>query len=325
MNEPDFGGHDLREVIAPEPDAHLAPNANPSTPRHWWYRRPYLSALIGAGILIGIGGLIVFARSPASLSGSNGVWSGASANILNPSDTGNHAAQDVPQYVPKQTVSYGYVPISRGTTPEEDTSTNGSFDFNAFMAELTQENTPPNTPGQSGADSSPAETYSFIPKGFVAVGTPTSTRNAVQQALFNYGNEAGSLVESFETAHRDQAQVLKNWLEDRSDTTKAAAVVQLGRALWETGKAMLSLDTPETAAAANKALADSYMEIGANLALVPKTERDTDLLKAIETYNASADTFTKNYIALVNIFGAYDVQFSASDPGSAFTFKPVSL
>ncbi len=325
MHESDFGSHDLRNVISSEP--RVTPASMAGLPSHvsWWRHHPYLGALAGAGALLIIGTLVVIARSPATLSGTSGAWGDGSVTILNPSGTGGPSVQQETQYVPQQTVSYGYIPISSGAAQDADAPTRESFDFSAFMAELTRDDTAPSATRQGDTSLSTIETYSFIPKGFVAVGAPTGKRSATQQALFDYGNEAGSLVESFETAHRDQTQVLKNWIEDRHDAGKAAAVVQLGRALWETGRAMAALEAPAAAAAGGKALAESYMEIGANLALVPKAERDTDLLQAIETYNASADVFARHYIALVNLFGAHGVQFSASDPGSAFTFKPISL
>ncbi len=111
-------------------------------------------------------------------------------------------------------------------------------------------------------------------------------------------------------------------MEDRTNPEKAAAVVAIGHGLEEMGNSVAAMETvPSAVASAHEALAKSYIEIGKNLALIPRAERDSDFIKAIQTYNASADTFTKNYIQLVSLFGAHGVTFTSSDAGRVFMFN----
>ena len=69
----------------------------------------------------------------------------------------------------------------------------------------------------------------------------------------------------------------------------------------------------------------SYQEIGGKLLLVPKAHSDTDRVQAILSYNASADVFVKNYVAMANVFSTAGVKFTPSDPGSVFAFTDTSL
>ena len=166
--------------------------------------------------------------------------------------------------------------------------------------------------------------YTFIPSGIVSTTTSTSERTDLQQELYNYGNDIGSSIESFEQQHSNMVQILKNQAEDRSDTEKAEAVVRLANAFRDLGNTLSGIENvPSQMAGIHTSLAESYVAIGKNLALVPKAQRDSDFIRAIETYNASADTFTKNYIALASLFGAYGVAFSSSDAGRVFTFTPM--
>lgn len=323
MDQFRISGHDFNE-IAPAPEQTPSSSAPPPHTKIDWLRtHPYASAFAVACSIMLIGALVVSTRSAVDPSGGGGAWGGANVNLLNPAYSGGSGMQDPGMTVPMQpSVPYTYIPPATIVAAAPD-STGEVLDFNAFLAELS--GTSSRAP-ETDAETSVEAAFSFIPSGFISTTTPVKKRSKAQQELYEYGNEAGSYIQSFEDSHRDQSQVLKHWLEDRHDETKRAAVVQLSRALWETGRSLLLLQpVPETASALNKALAESYMEIGANLALVPKAESDTDFLAAINVYNASADTFGKQYVALVNLFGAYGVSFTADDPGSAFTFKPISL
>lgn len=329
-----ISGHDISEVV---PQAEMAPVSAPKISRgtfDWPRLHPYMSALIGAGILL-VGGIVIVSwRSAVGPSGSaGGAWGGANINLLNPAYNASqkNTAQQNQSGTLRQTqggAPYSYIPpISGGAAFYAPSGDATSFDFDSFIKLLSQGSAAQTSLGtSSGSDADLLSAYAFIPTGLVSTATPVKKRTVQQQQLYDYGNEAGSYIQSFEEAHRDQAQVLKNWLEDRKDAAKAAAVVQLGRALWEIGRSLSGMESvPSSAKAAHGRLAKSYLDIGANLALVPKVETDADLLKAIGAYNASADVYATNYVALVNIFGAYGVGFSADDPGSVFTFTNSSL
>lgn len=321
------GDHQLPDTPVSTPTVQTSPGKS-----GWMHTHPYASALITAVLFVIVGIFVISQRAAVAPGGGVTAWGGANINLLNPAyntpqNTTGQGQTEILRQV-QTSASYSYIPpVPGGATLYTSTTNSSSFDFNSFIKLLSEGSaaqTSPSTP--AGNDASLEIAYSFIPKGLISTTTQVKKRTKEEQQLYNYGNEAGSYVESFEEAHGDQAQVLKNWLEDRRDSVKAAAVVQLGRALWETGKGLLSMGSvPTGTKAVHEKLAKSYMDIGANLALVAKTEGDVDLLKAIEVYNASADTYAKNYVALVNIFGAYGVGFSADDPGHVFTFTPVSL
>lgn len=318
-------GHDLSEVMPQEKIVETS--QAPLEIKHTHFEKlrlhPYVSALLATAALIVVGILIVSTRSAVSSGGGVHAWGGANINFLNPANGAPQKTTQTDQNTISQqggySAPYSYIPPApRGSDAEAD-----SFDFSAFLSTLSQ-GSAASSSAQGSADVQFA--YSFIPQGLISTSSPTKKRTKDQQQLYDYGNEAGSYIQSLEEAHRDQGQVLKNWLEDRSDSAKAAAVVQLARALWETGQSLSRMESiPTSVQATHTALAKGYMDIGANLGLVAKTQNDEDLLKSIGVYNASADTFTTTYVALATLFTAHAVTFSADDPGTVFTFTPVSL
>lgn len=293
----------------------------------WLRAHPY-QAVLGVVALIIVGALIVNMRAPAAVPGQTIAWSGSGA-ILNPSPQGGGTVAQTPTPNLMQQVEgsapYTYIAPAQQTSgvASNDTS-GGSFDFNAFVAMLSQENAPKG--GSSAGGGSASSAYSFLPGGLISTSTPAKSRTTLQQALYEYGNTAGSYIQSFETEHSNESQVVVDQAQDRTDSTKAAAVEALGAALTGLGQSLSQIDTiPDQATKANQALAASYEDIGAKLALVPQAQSDSGFISAVQTYDAAANTFITNYVALANLFGAYGVTFAPDDPGSVFTFSPTGL
>ena len=215
---------------------------------------------------------------------------------------------------------YTYIPPAIVGNPDEAAQTD-SFDLNSFIAMLGHGSTSKTTTQDTAAP----DAYSVIPTGLMST-TTQGSRSATQQSLYDFGNEIGSFIQAFEDEHPTMSFILKNHAEDRSDPQKAAAVERLAQSLKEVGQNLMSIETvPSGMTSTHTALAKSYIAVGTNLALVAKAKDDAEFLHAIETYNASADIFVKNYIATASLFGAYGVTFSPTDAGSVFTFTPTAL
>ena len=298
---------------------------------NWPRSHPYASALCVAGALVVAGAFIVVRRTAAP-EASTIAWGGSNAQFLNP--TSYTPAQTAPPNqagVAEQAgtgqPSTGPLAPAPNTDPKKTPAYTGdSFNFEAFVASLSSAQSRADVGGQADTGGSGVSPYTFIPSGLMATTAPPKSRSTAQQELYDYGNDIGSYIQSFEEQHTGAVQILKNQAEDRSNPAKAAAVGVLARALEDTGKSISNMDTvPGQAASLHTALAKSYTDIGANLALIPKAERDADFIRAVETYNASADVFTRNYIALAQLFGAFGVVFSPSDAGSVFTFTPTGF
>lgn len=298
------------------------------------FLHPYLSALAGIGAILIVGVLFVNMRSGVGVGGSDSAaWGDANVPLLNPSSYAPQAAAPAaPDNIQRQiqnTSSYTYVPTpSASAIPDETETAGDGFDFDAFVSALSESGGGANAQGGAGAnsDDSIRSAYAFLPQGIVAATAPQENRTETQQEIYEYGNETGSFIQSFESSHPAMAQVLKNQIEDRTDSSKNAAVVALGESLSRLGQNLTDMEViPDEVIASHLALAKSYREIGKNLALVPAAADDADLLKKIEAYNASADSFTRNYVALADLIAAYGVKFSPEDPGSVFTFTPVGF
>lgn len=291
----------------------------------WFRSHPYTSAICAAVFLVFIGAYVVISRASQPAGTSPTSWGGEAIPLLDPT---SHTPAAVPAKrdgdIMQQVQSgppYTYIaPNFTNIVPSAEENT-GSYDFEAFIAELTRQSALKASPGTGDAGSSNA--YAYVPRGLISTTTPRSTRSAIQTELYDYGNDIGSTIESFEQQHTNTVQILKVQVEDRANSEKAAAVVRVGHDFEELGKLLLKMDpVPSVVATTHEALAQSYIELGKKLALVPGAERDADYVKAIEAYNASADAFVQSYIRLVSLFGAYGVIFTSIDGGKVFTFNP---
>jgi hypothetical protein len=273
-------------------------------------------------MLLVVGAFIVRERSLASPSDSATAWSGSAISYLDPSSYGSsnvtprRRQSNIEQGV---SVPFVYVPPAAIGTVAETARTS---DLAAIVAELLHPSPTP-APNTDTTDTGNINAYDLIPSSLISTST-TRARTATQQALYDYGNEVGSLVQTYENNHSNQVQTLKDQVADRTDPAKNAAVAAVGNDLAALGRSIAGIDSvPPAAQATNSALAKSYEAMGANLARVPLAQTDSGFVAAINAYNASADTFTRHYVALAELFGAYGVTFEQGDPGSAFTFSYV--
>ncbi len=174
----------------------------------------------------------------------------------------------------------------------------------------------------SSSDKLLQEVYSLIPSGTYFTPIVSHPQTPVQQALHTYGNEAGLAILTFENGHADMAYALKTWLDNKSDASATASVQLIAIDLAAVGQELEAIpDVPDAAKAANAALAVSCTNAAAKLQTVfMAAGSDSTLLAAIKTYDASADSFTSAYVALVNLFALNNITFNASEPGSAFQF-----
>ncbi len=209
-------------------------------------------------------------------------------------------------------------PTSDTNSEEKDT-----FDVNAFLAYLKGETTPVS---ESADDETPLSffenPYSFITNGaYFSVSPSTKERTPVQQALYEYGNNAGKIVQGFEDANQNMADVVQAQVEYPEDPLKVAALKELAGELTGVGLSLEELTSvPPEAVSQNAALAASYKEMGAKLALVPNAKTEESRVETMLAYNASAETFVTNYVALVTLFSIMEVTFAPDEAGSVFTF-----
>jgi hypothetical protein len=294
----------------------------PPPPSNWLVAHPYTASTMGAVFLFLVGSYIVFSKSlssppPPSVS----AWGGTLGSVLNQNQyeqESTRSPEDILQKV-QDSPPYNYKipplnpdPAVPGQTPQDN-----GLDLEAFITALSD--------SQSQVGAPPPKwdnvLYEFPPSNIFSATEAPAARTELQQKLYNYGNEVGSYILSYEQQNRNQTTVLKDQIEDRDDPEKAEAVVQIGRALQNVATNMRGIDdVPSHIASAHQALMDSYTEIGHNLTLVPEAKDTAAFLNAINTYNASADAFAKKFVDMVQIFSKYDVVFSTADAGSIFTF-----
>jgi len=296
----------------------------------WLGAYRYVGALIVVAALIVGGALIVQSRSPVSPSGNSFTWAGGAPISTSPgtpvpqSSSPQVIAQEV---IGTQSVATLSLPPLSTSTLSSSSPTSDSFNYETLLAELSGSAGATTSTTQNNSSSAViAQAYEFIPTGLVATSIPAKKpMTADQETLYGYGNEVGGEIQSFEALHTNEAEVLKDQAEDRTDPTKAAALVSLGQGLASIGTYMQQMqDVPPDVTSQHNALAQSYLDIGAKLQLVAQAQSDADFVQAVENYDTSANTFVRNYAGLAQYFSEQGVVFAPQDPGSVFSFTDAS-
>lgn len=291
---------------------------------------PLTIALFGTVAAIGIGLLIVDARSLSKPGESSGSWVGLGTVIdSSPADPNTRAVRriDLEQSIfteVQQSAPFVYLPPTGGPAQTVATATEGAPEIDDILAALT-----PKAKETWQVDVEPvgtpswAQAYSFIPTGLVSTTSRSDTRTEVQQRLYDYGNSLGSHILSFEATHRNASQIAADQLADRGNPVKNAALSSLGEDYTALGRRILAMDDiPAQAAGAHKKLGDSYVALGESMRLFADAQTDQQLLDAVNAYNKTVDVQIPAYVAMVTLFTTHSVSFSADDPGSAFRFSP---
>jgi hypothetical protein len=298
----------------------------------WLESHPYIASIVGAVALMFVGLMIIATHQPVATSTYSGdTWSSdgsatlqeQGANLVrNTNVTFQQQSQKDKQTIYDKVGSNPPFDFHLVATPNgTDQSTGGGFDFDGFMSQISQsskKNGVTTNSSNGGVDA-----YAFVPSGLISTSTTGKKLSATQQVLYDYGNTIGSIIETYEVTHGNATRVLQAQFDDRRNPVRAAAVVALGRDLSGIGLAIEQVDpeeVPQSILAAHEALAKSYKELGANMQKIPDQQYDSDLLKALDTYNASVNNNIKRYLTVINVFGAYGVTFAENESGHVFVF-----
>jgi hypothetical protein len=286
-------------------------------------RTRYISASIGAVILVVFGAIIVINRAGDSPINTNGglnikgviVGDGPTLPIsVSPSPTQPSGGVNVPYTHVKATTTPSPSPVS----PNQVNNISG-FDWNTFVATLSHHTGGSATTSSSGPTI--ADAYAFIPTGLFSPSQPKSAQDIPdnEKDLYGWGQSAGGAIQSFEESHPNQSQILTDFIQDRQNPAKIAAMKKLGGDLIAVGDDIAQIDpTPSQLKTAAPALAAAYRDIGQKLAAIPDAAGDSATVQAILTYDKSAEAFVGKFVTVVTIINANGIKYAQSEPGGAF-------
>ena len=292
----------------------------------WIRAHPYASLFALAGLALVAVVATLFPRLDSLTQSSSTMPAGSlfppSNSVPDTPDTSVTMETALPRYEASGNMTGSLPPSQSAPQQVQDASDNA---LSAFLSSLSSP-PPSSAPDTSAGDTLLQEITAFIPRGVTVFGgTRTKARTPEQEALFRYGNEAGLALLSFEDSNTDMTDRLKNWFDNRKSDSSRASVGRIANDMAAAGTALAALaDVPDVAREANQDLAKSLQAAALNLNAVTTAGSDSATLDAMKTYNASAEEFTRSYLALADIFTLHEVSFSASDAGSAFTFPAQS-
>lgn len=270
--------------------------------------------VIAALLLISAGIVLVNARSPVSEYKDANTWGGFGATVGNNTDDTSPSRIATPETGQATDTAIPQLSYTSGTAEQsedalsvlrllaEAASTSGVYI--SRIDELTIENL-----------------YKLLPRGFGTATTATIRRSPREQALYTYGNEAGAPIEAYGSIHRNQSYSIADFIADRGNSAKQAAVSRIGDDLSAVGKELGALTSvPSDVRAMHETLSRSYLTMGEKLRAFSGARTDEELLAASLAYNTSVEEFNKAFIALATFFEIAEVRFGAGEPGRVFGF-----
>jgi hypothetical protein len=292
---------------------------------------PFIATLAVAVVVIIAGAAFVVSRAPVAPTQNSLTWGGGTPVSAYQSAAQQQSPQQIVQDViqNRSSATLSLPPLSPASSTSSfssPSSASNSTDYVALLAQLSGNAQVSAPASQTSANAAITAAYQFIPTGLVATTAPAKKpMTAGQQAIYDYGNSIGGEIQSFEQLNPDEAQILKDQAEDRTDQAKSNALISLGKGFASIGTYMNQMqDVPTSVMPLHSALAQSYLDIGAKLQLVAQAQSDADFVQAIETYDTTANTFVRNYGAMAQFFQEQGIVFAPQDPGSVFSFTDTS-
>lgn len=309
----------------------------------WLRTHPITATLLGTLALAVIGGVFVANRLAVDPGASYGSWNLSGAGKFNPSVGGTMVFGTAPEQYSEDDLR-SLLETTQGPTyaslVPQNTETTGSAnglslqddgtyiidDLEALFSRLA-----PTAqiikPANTDEEQTLSDVYAYVPSGIAGTSSPQKVKTRAQTDLYNYGNDAGSYIETYyENWGQDQAQILKRFFEDRTSPKKREEAQKIASALVQTGKQLQAVTSiPQTMANAHASLAQNYIDVGTALTPVLTAQDDADVIATIGTYNQTAELFAKSFIQVANIFRAYEVTFADTEPGHVFVFKNAAL
>lgn len=292
--------------------------------RMWPLGRSTVIISVALAAILLIGFFIVRSRTAYTDPNTQAFW-GSAYGTFAPNASERTPQEIIPQKL-NQPFKYvtpfaSQLPKDANITDDGPVEYGDTFDYEGFLASLR----PTSYPVSETDDTSfIAEVYALLPSGLIST-TTAQRRTKTQQALYEYGNEVGSIMESFDSAYQDQqTTILDDYHADPENVEKQETMRTLAKSIAHIGTQMTSMEfVPENISAMHALLATRYLEAGRALEAIVGTKTDEELLSRIETYNATADNLGTALVSLSILFESTGVGFASYDPGSVFTFSPI--
>lgn len=287
----------------------------------WFKAHPYSTASLTTGFVLVLGTLFVIHRTAGPQQSGTQAWGGSLSGVTDPQSYTPNPVLEALQEPQLGTGGYSgtFLPVPP-PAPLDGGSNTTDTGLASIIASLVATYSTSTTTQMS--TSSQVDSYSFIPQGLIATTSTNVQRTPEEQALYEYGNEVGSYIKTFESQFPGVPQALDDQARDRYNSEKGDRVRVIGQGLAAVGANLKRMEQiPKSVTTLHAALADSYVTVGDKLSAIPDAKSDEAFLAAVETYNTASENFAKRFVNLADFFVISNVRFSSGDSGSVFTFS----
>jgi len=133
-----------------------------------------------------------------------------------------------------------------------------------------------------------------------------------------FGNSYGSTIKRFTLTLGDQPKVMNGFILGRGKSGNTKEIIELGQKYIEISKDLNKISTPKGFGSTVEALTKAYALVGESTINLSKASDDADTVKRVYSYNEVVEDFAHNYLAMVDLFGAYGIKFNKGEGGDIF-------
>jgi hypothetical protein len=176
------------------------------------------------------------------------------------------------------------------------------------------------TPTKNTAPIPVLDIRSFVTRNTAVQSSPLNTETDAQKNIHTYGNAAGTIVQSLESANINAHTDLTDFFT-HPNTDTAEKVTTIGENLKQAGRALRAIGSvPADVQVANEELAAAYQKAGDSIIAVAALRTDADIVSALDIYNTHVENVGAAFVALVTLFKKQGIRFEDTEAGSAFVF-----
>ena len=199
----------------------------------------YATLLTISGFLILLGSLVVTNRATVTPSAQGNTWGSGVILGTNPTNEVTHAEAPNPAL---NAENHSYI-SPFGSRPEETTtlSSEDVFNWDTLQKTISKSSTPSK---DTISTNSSLDAYTFIPSGLFSMDIAKKELSASERALYEYGNGIGAAIQGYESNHTNQASILTDNAQDRTNIKKKEAMVRLGADLAAVGDSIEAVAAP---------------------------------------------------------------------------------
>ncbi len=159
---------------------------------------------------------------------------------------------------------------------------------------------------------------SWMPTKFNNNPTKPQNKTALEQEIYDYGNNIGKLIKDFSNTSGNHNKLMSDFVKDTHSANNILKLESLAENYKLLAKQIKNTNAPIPMKAVADNLSLGYASVGEATLQLSKQRTDEELLKEIYKYNKTVEDFAISFIKFSKIFRLYGIRYNKGEPGDIF-------